>query len=240
MRVFKAVGIVFVVGFWCAACTVSDPRWTTIDQVPMYGGMDRSAHPTLKAADEKLIAGVTRAFGTRETASDRFVDQGIRFYHRGDYQTAMKRFNQAWLLNPKNPKAFWGFAIVRHDQGAYGGAKKWIDQALKLGLTNPVALADAGMLYSTVAEDDESLTEQQRSILTEKSKQLYTQAISLAPGNDYIYSSWAHTLYRQGDYEGAREMVNKQRQVGGTPNAWLMNRLDEKVPEGEIPESVAP
>ena len=49
---------------------------TPIDQVPMYGGMDRAAVPELKAADEKLIADTTSHFGTREKASAAFWRDG--------------------------------------------------------------------------------------------------------------------------------------------------------------------
>ena len=112
----------------CLATTSGGPRGAGIDQQPMYGGMDRSADPQLKAGDEQFISGVTKEFGSRESASDRFVDQGIRYYYQNNYSLAMKRFNQAWLLNPMNPDAFWGYAIVYHDEGKNCEAKKMIEE----------------------------------------------------------------------------------------------------------------
>src|SRR2546423_2550994 len=70
------------------------PGGIPIDQVPMYGGMDRSAYPELKAGDEKLIQDASTAFGSREKASTAWVDQGFRFYQRDDLAMAMRRFNQ--------------------------------------------------------------------------------------------------------------------------------------------------
>lgn len=87
-----------------------------VDQLPMYGGLDRQSVPELKVADEKLIADTTKEFGSREKASEIFAEQGIRYYRENNYSAAMRRFNQAWLLNPKNPNVFWGFAVVYHDQ----------------------------------------------------------------------------------------------------------------------------
>jgi hypothetical protein len=69
-----------------------------IDQVPMYGGMDRAAVPALKAADEKLIADTTQHYGSRAKASAAFVDAGMNYYYHDDLAAAMRRFNQAWLL----------------------------------------------------------------------------------------------------------------------------------------------
>lgn len=65
----------------CLATTsASDNK--NIDQLPMYGGLDRQSVPELKAADEELISGATKEFGSREKASDMFVEQGIRYYQQ--------------------------------------------------------------------------------------------------------------------------------------------------------------
>ena len=88
-----------------------------IDQVPMYGGMDRSAYPELKAADDTFIEGVTREFGSKEAASHNFVRYAFELYRKDQLVRAMARFNQAWFLKPKNPEVYWGFASVMHDRG---------------------------------------------------------------------------------------------------------------------------
>ena len=80
----------------------------------MYGGMDRSAVPELKAADEQFISSVPKQFGSRERASQLWMGQGYRFYQRDELDIAMKRLNQAWLLNPRNPEAYMGFGAILH------------------------------------------------------------------------------------------------------------------------------
>jgi hypothetical protein len=49
----------------------------------MYGGMDRSVLSELKAADDKLIEGTTREFGSREKASAAFVERGFLGWGHG-------------------------------------------------------------------------------------------------------------------------------------------------------------
>lgn len=216
-----------------ASCTtsISTVRGITIDQTPMYGGIDRQANPILRAADEQFISGVVKEFGSREVASERFVEQGVRFYQLDDYSKAMKRFNQAWLLNSRNPGAFWGFAMVDHDQGNHCDARRMIEKSFELGLKNPIALADAGRIYTLCAVSDNPFAADKKHEYLAQSDQLYQQAISQSPNNDYIFGSWATALYWRGDYAGAWDMIAKQRAAGGTPMSGFLMLLREKMPE---------
>lgn len=100
-------------------CLATSPvsQQTRIDEVPMYGGIDRMAIPALRAADAKFISDVSAQFGTRENAAVIWIDRGFKLQQEGHLGMAMRRFNQAWLLNPKHPEAYAGFASVLHDQG---------------------------------------------------------------------------------------------------------------------------
>lgn len=53
----------------------------------------------------------------RENAAVTWVNRGFRVEQEGQLGMAMRRFNQAWLLNPKHPEVYAGFASVQHDQG---------------------------------------------------------------------------------------------------------------------------
>ena len=112
-----------------------------IDQVPMYGGMDREAVPALKAGDEQFIAQASGAFGSREKASKAWADRGFRLYAQGDEKTAMARFNQAWLLDSKNPESFWGFGLILRDRGDLEGGRRMMRRAHSMGLREKQFLA---------------------------------------------------------------------------------------------------
>lgn len=227
--IFAFLGSLVLTG--CLATTSAGPRGTGIDQQAMYGGIDRNVNPQLKAGDEQFIAGVTKEFGSRESASDRFVEQGIRYYYQNNYSMAMKRFNQAWLLNPKNPEAFWGFAIVYHDEGKNCEAKKMIDRALELKLSKPIALADAGRMYTLCAVGDESLSQAAKEQHFAISEELYKKADAVAPNNDYIHGSWATAYYWRGDYARSWEIVAKARRLGFVFPGQFINLLRQKMPE---------
>lgn len=75
----------------------------------MYGGMDKTTIPVLKAVDEKFITDTTNHYGTREKASAALVNNGFEYCQRNDLANAIRRFNQAWLLDPKNPEVYVGY-----------------------------------------------------------------------------------------------------------------------------------
>ena len=233
MREIRLVFAFLVVSI-LSGCLATTPVGSSknVDQLPMYGGLDRQSIPELKAADEKLIADTTAEFGTREKASEIFVEQGIRYYWEKNYATAMRRFNQAWLLNLKNPNVFWGFAVVYHDQEKICEAKDMIDRALSLGLSKPIALADAGRIYTLCASFSETpFDAATKKQLFSKSEDLFRRADAASPNNDYIYGLWASAHYWQGEYAKAWEKVERMRGAGGTPPGAFINLLREKMPE---------
>ena len=228
--VWVLIAATVVVG-GCAATTSGTSRGSGIDQQPMYGSIDRQSNAQLKAGDVQFIAGVTKEFGSREKASEMYVEQGIRYYRQDNYSMAMKRFNQAWLLNSNNPDVYWGFGIIYHDEGKNCEAKQMMDRALGLNLSKLIAIADAARIYTLCAASNVSLDQGTKSQYFSKSEELYRQASSISPNNDYIYGSWASALYWQGKYVEAWEKVAKQRSLGGTPPAQFINLLRAKMSE---------
>ena len=232
MRRVKAWIAVFIAAILAGCATGGPaPRGSGVDQVPMYGGMDRQSIPQLKQADEQFIAETTKEFGSREKASDAFVEQGIRYYLIDNYANAMRRFNQAWLLNPNNPDVFWGFSTVFHDEGNNCEAKNMIDRAISLNLSKPIALADAGRIYTLCGASNQSLDSTTKQQYFATSEALYEKANSVSPNSDYIYGSWATAAYWRGDYARSWQMVEKERSLGGVPSVQFINLLRQKMPE---------
>jgi len=197
----------------------------------MYGGLDRTSNPNLKRIDDQFIADVTKQFGSREKASDLFVEQGIRFYSSDNYAKAMRRFNQAWLLNPDNPDAYWGFAMVYHDKQQLCEAQKMIDIAVDHGLRKPIALADAGRVITLCASHSNDLSNDDRNIEYARSESMYKKAIAEAPKNDYILSSWATAYYWRGNYAQSWKMVEEARSVGAIFPGKFIEMLRARMPE---------
>ena len=203
-----------------------------VDQVPMYGGMDRGAISELKAADEKLIADTSRRYGTREKASAAFVGNGFSYYQRNDLANAMRRFNQAWLLDPKNAESFAGFGSVLHDQGKNCEAMQLFEKALAL---NPPTFQgiypDAARIVTLCAVSDKTLSAEAKAKLLERSEALYKKSEEIEPDKQYLYGSWATAYYWREQYGEAWAMVTKERAAGGKPGEKFLGLLRAKMPE---------
>lgn len=79
--------------------------------IPMFGGIKKT-EPMLKA-DDKLRSTLTEQGRTPEGGAINSVRLGWRYFSRDhDPATAMKRFNQAWLLDPNNGEAYYGMAVM--------------------------------------------------------------------------------------------------------------------------------
>jgi len=106
-----------------------------INELPMYGGRDKTA--SQRQADETYIQEMTRGGRSREDAANEAAQVAWNVYYRGDKSTAIKRFNQAWLLDPDNRLALWGFAATCMDRGQIEHAVRFYRMALENGPEDP-------------------------------------------------------------------------------------------------------
>ena len=203
------------------------------DLIPMYGGMDRTSNQEIKKGDDEFISKVTDEFGTRQSAASAFVERAFLLYRKNDLPTAMRRFNQAWLIDPQYPEVYWGFASVQYDIGANCSAMKMTEHALKLGFLNPEFLADAGMMHALCPLGADHFSNERKNAYLEKSKVLFEKAVSIESTNPYIYDKWGQALYWRGDYTGAWNKVFLVRKTGGEPHPQFLNALEQKMSEPE-------
>jgi len=126
--------------------------WVPVNELPMYGGFEKTAWQ--KQADEAFMATVLPDFGNdREAAADRFAEEAWKFVYSGDNTTAIRRFNQAWLLDPENTKALWGFAVISRARGNADAALRYYEQAIERGGAWPKLVAEYEE-YRGVQEDE--------------------------------------------------------------------------------------
>jgi hypothetical protein len=217
-----------------SARTPATPRrHLPIEQVPMYAGLDRRSVPELKTADDWFIAQNAAKFGTREKAAMTRVDEGFQSYKEGDLDTAMKRFNEGWLLDPKNPWAFWGFGSVLHNREKAFDSYEMMMRAHSLGLRDSGFLADLGRVAVLRIVEQPNLESRQQAQFHAESESFYAQAVGTGTNLVYVYESWAFSRYAQNDYTGAWEKIAEARRNGGVASPQLLEMLSAKMPEPE-------
>jgi tetratricopeptide (TPR) repeat protein len=106
----------------------SDPT----DTLPMFGAPKIDRAEDLKKSDEAFIRDSTLRFGNRQAGSNTLAAQGWVAARAGQDDVAMRRFNQAWLLNPKNYSVFWGFGAVLSGKGKLNEALEYLEKAREL------------------------------------------------------------------------------------------------------------
>lgn len=234
-----------------AACLLSGCKTppvpgTRIDEIPMYGGLDRASIPELKIGDERFVSEVSAQFGTKEKASAIWVNQGYRFYEQDRLGMSLRRFNQAWLLDPTNPEVYAGFAAVLHTQAKYCDAMKMMEKSLALDPpTFKGIYPDAARTLTLCAVNDQTLSDEVRAELIDRSEALYQKAETVEPDKRYVFSSRATAYYWCGQYEKAWKMVARAQDIGDgsgaiagmpsraidQPSVHFLNMLRSKMPE---------
>jgi len=114
------------------------------NQLPMYGSQPKTE--AVRKAEDGFIRRSVAEAGSRAAASDKRVALGWRsFSEHRDLGTAMRRFNQAWLLDPDNGDAYHGFALVvfTRDRDA-GLAEELFERAIAAPRQNTNAFVDYG------------------------------------------------------------------------------------------------
>lgn len=120
---------------------------TNIRLLPEYGNVPKSKGQI--EADEDFIRESLKQDGTRQKASEHMVELGFQYLYRQDLRTAMYRFNQAWLLNPKNENAYWGFGAIYFMFNDYESAMNQYTKGLTINPNSSNILTDKATVYLT-------------------------------------------------------------------------------------------
>jgi len=205
------------------------------DQLPMYGQPKIERPENLKKADEAFIRESALRYGSRQAASQALAAQGWAAVRAKRLDAAMQRFNQAWLLNPKNYSAFWGFGAVLSEKGKLREAIEQLETARELvdDATQRVPLlCDLGTVHSEYAARLPAQNQLERAHHFVAANNRFTEGLELNPKYAACWREWAYSLYAQERYSEAWVKVKQAREFGADsfPPEFL-KKLATKMPE---------
>jgi len=188
----------------------AQPLSKRIDNLPLYGqpNIERSAE--MRKLDEEFIATAVAGLGTRERASDAWWAEGERFVAERNFDYAMRRYNQAWLLNPSGFKPWWGIARVLMESGRPDEAQMFFARAISLvndKFQEPAVITDAANSYVAIARRSEDA--QAKHEMFAKADELYAKALVVDPEYGNAYKRSAMSFYYQGKYAAAWKMLRE-------------------------------
>ncbi|HUK42456.1 MAG TPA: hypothetical protein VLX11_15490 [Candidatus Acidoferrales bacterium] len=210
---------------FCAALLCSTPMGAVAQnmdsaQLPMYGqpGIERTENQ--KKADETFVRDAALKFGNRLAASRAMAAQGWAAVRSRNLDLAMERFNQAWLLNPKNYQAFWGFGAVLSERGKLreateqlGTAREIIDEPAQAN----ALLADVGAVNSEYAAHLPPDKQLERAHYFVVANQCFAESLDGDPNYAPGWREWAISLYQQQRYSEAWVKAQRAKELNAEP-----------------------
>lgn len=183
--------------------------------LPEYGNLQKNAEEI--AFDQKFVSNIVTSGKSKTEGAHEMIRLGFDYLYRGDLKTAMYRFNQAYLLNPKNSGIYWGYGAVYTALGAYDMARGEYNTGLKLDPKSAPILTDYGTTYlgeyyATVRSNFKLATKH-----LNKAKAKLLEAYSHDP--KYINATYKLSivyLYGQ-DCANAKKYLKETRDLGGQP-----------------------
>lgn len=114
--------------------------------IPKYGYQKKTNKE--KKADEKFIKDMLDHYnGDKKIASDYFIQGGFYYLYQYKFDTAMFRFNQAYLLDSTNTDIYWGYGGFFYSIGDAEKAKEQYEAGIALDTTNIHLLTDLALYY---------------------------------------------------------------------------------------------
>ncbi len=194
--------------------TISYKQWNKdakndIRLRPKYGNIPKTEEQ--KNADDQLIKSYVLQEGSREKASEFLIDVGFDYLYKGEIKTAMSRFNQAWLLNPKNTDVFWGWGSIYFYFKDMSKALEQYDQGLIQNPSNSRILTDKGTIYKAKFDNDGDLSALQKAI------ELFSESYSIDSLNQNTSYKLSVCYFAAKDCLNALKFYEICDKLGGRP-----------------------
>ena len=184
---------------------------TDIRLQPEYGNVKKTDGQI--KSDNELIRSSLKVDTTPRKASDHLVQLGFNYLSKDDMRTAMYRFNQAWLLDPKNENVYWGFGAIYGTFNDYPTAIIQYDKGLAINPNSSVILTDKATLYFAGFQHDPNHDQNKLNTAIDLLKKSY--GIDAKNQNTIFKLSVCYFLNK--DCTNAWKFYDECKQLGGQP-----------------------
>jgi tetratricopeptide (TPR) repeat protein len=197
------------------------PSYKTL---PLFGGIKKNEQQ--QKQDEKFLKSCDASFTTRQEASKFFMDRGWEYLAEGQTDTAMYRFNLAWLLNPDNGDTYWAFGLVSTAINKPDEALSLLERALVFQPSN-------SLLHSDIASAHLNLYKaKSKKKHIKNANKFLNQAITLDARNAFALYSLSEVKYLEKNYAAAWAYLHQAREIDmANLNYSYLYELIEKMPD---------
>lgn len=175
---------------------------------PEYGKLQKSVEE-LKA-DEKFIETFTMLGYTTKEASIELASKAWADLRQAHYEDAMRRFNQAWLLEANNANALWGFGALLAALENTEGSIKYLELAYQNNSSATNLLIDISTAYLLQYNNDKDTSDLEKGLAA-----LLKYLKSDAKNEEALYKTAIYYYHLQ-DYSTSWNYVDKCKKQGGS------------------------
>lgn len=167
------------IAFLMTGCFNTQNCVDNINKLPMYGNT-RKCNSQIEA-DKIFLKRCDKDFKNRKDAAKHMIMRGWQYYRLNKTDTAIMRFNQAWLLDSLNADIYWGFGNLLGLQGKFKDSISFFEKCLRLNPNNASAWNDASVSYGNSFIKSNDKEQLNAAIIALK------KAIALDPKNPRFY-----------------------------------------------------
>ena len=186
--------IISVLSIFALVGCASGLRQRSINEIPEYGNQPKN--PEMLQADQQFLNTVK---GKEQQAFDHMMAVGWSFFKRGNIGTAIKRFNQAWLIDSTRYESYWGFAAAEGRLNNFETSKHYYEKALNHGGDTKILNPEYAIVLREQAKaenNSEKLAEADNLFMSE-----------IEAGNEKAACIYAYQLFRDNKKEEACKIM---------------------------------
>lgn len=197
---------------------------------PMYGNFKRSEIEM--AVDRELVQKAIALAGSEEKALKQTIDLAWKYYKAGDFKSAIKRFNQAWLIDSSNAEVYFGFGMLLSERGDLQQAVTMYHKTLEINPSHHLAVVNLGRAYTLWASQIADFDKNKADSFFEKAEPLFRKGIELdtiCENCGYTYFHWAEWLIIDEQYGEAAEKIKLSESHGWSVPEEFKRMVSEKL-----------
>lgn len=198
-----------------------------INLLPEFGKVKKSRG--LLKMDKEFLDLTDKNFPNRQAAAAYFAAKGWTFIRSDDYITAIKRFNQAWLLDSTNASAYWGFGAVTGVRRQYETSLQYLRKSYQLDPANKRILLAVAHTLLIKYDDQKQAIDLENSLAT---AQTFLSESHDAQANTEAYMQMARIYFFKQDYPTAWKYADLAVALSpGATQKWdLLDELNKIAP----------
>jgi tetratricopeptide (TPR) repeat protein len=168
--------------------------------LPKFGSASKSQAE--RAADAKLLAAIDQQYGgDRKRAAQDAATRGWIALRARNLDEAMRRFNQAWLIDPNSGQALWGMGAV---QGLAGKTPESLDLFRE---AEPLMGDDIDFAVDSALTSGRAAAQSKEPEKIQEALDRFARLHQRAPQHALNLQNWAIMLSELGSYEQAWEKI---------------------------------